>query len=99
MRRALIVRDRTCQYPGCTVPGQWCDAHHRKHWALGGGTALHNLILLCAFHHTRLHLAGEWIMSHTDGRVSIGTDTYVAEHLLDERSHDHIDDHPDRQVA
>jgi len=99
MRRALIVRDRTCQYPGCTVPGQWCDAHHRKHWALGGDTALHNLILLCAFHHTRLHLAGEWIMSHTDGRVSIGTDTHVGEHLLDERSQDHIDDHPDRQVA
>ncbi|MGH8836998.1 MAG: DUF222 domain-containing protein, partial [Actinomycetes bacterium] len=86
MRRALIVRDRTCRYPGCTVPGQWCDAHHRKHWALGGVTALHNLVLLCAFHHTRLHLAGEWITLRSDGRVAIGTDRHVAEHLIDDRT-------------
>jgi Domain of unknown function (DUF222) len=99
MRRALLVRDRTCQYPGCAVPGQWCDAHHRKHWALGGVTALHNLVLLCAFHHTRLHLAGEWITLHPDGRVGIGADRHVAEHLIDDHTHDHIDDHPDRQVA
>lgn len=99
MRRALLIRDRTCRYPGCTVPGQWCDAHHLKHWALGGVTALPNLILLCAFHHTRLHLAGEWVTLHPDGRIGIGTDRHVAERLIDDRSHDHIDDHPDRRVA
>ncbi|HKA68776.1 MAG TPA: DUF222 domain-containing protein [Actinomycetes bacterium] len=99
MRRALQIRDRTCRYPGCTVPGQWCDAHHLKHWALGGVTALHNLILLRAFHHTRLHLAGEWITLRPDGRIDIGTDRHVAEHLIDDRSRDHIDDHPDRRVA
>ncbi|HKE52286.1 MAG TPA: DUF222 domain-containing protein, partial [Actinomycetes bacterium] len=99
MRRALLIRDRTCRYPGCTVPGQWCDAHHRKHWALGGVTALDNLILLCDYHHNRLHLAGEWITLHADGRVSIGSDRQVGEHLVDHRSHDHIDDHPDRRVA
>ena len=99
MRRALLVRDRTCQYPGCTVPGQWCDAHHITHWARGGVTALHNLTLLCGFHHTRVHLTGETITVNADGRVDISTGPHVAEHLIDERTHDHTHDHPDRQAA
>jgi hypothetical protein len=56
MRRALNVRDRHCQHPsGCDRPAQWCDAHHKRHWADGGPTALWNLILLCRYHHTLEH--------------------------------------------
>jgi len=40
MRRAVIVRDRSCRFPGCDRPHTWCDAHHVLHWADGGPTRL-----------------------------------------------------------
>jgi hypothetical protein len=58
MRRALIVRDRGCAFPGCDRPPSWCDAHHVNHWSAGGATALCNLCLLCTHHHTTVHHDG-----------------------------------------
>jgi hypothetical protein len=58
LRRAVIVRDRTCRLPGCDRPPSWCDAHHVRHWAEGGDTALGNLILLCRRHHRVVHRHG-----------------------------------------
>jgi hypothetical protein len=55
MRRAVSVRDRHCRFPGCDRPPSWCDAHHVVHWADGGPTALHNLVLLCRRHHRLIH--------------------------------------------
>jgi hypothetical protein len=55
MRRAVIVRDRTCRFPGCDRPHTWCDAHHVVHWARGGPTATSNLLLLCRRHHRLVH--------------------------------------------
>jgi Domain of unknown function (DUF222) len=55
MRRAVIVRDRHCRFPGCDRPQSWCDAHHVVHWTNGGSTALHNLVLLCRRHHRLIH--------------------------------------------
>src|SRR3954451_1236477 len=52
---ALVTRDRHCAFPGCTRPPVACDAHHILHWANGGVTALHNLVLLCRHHHTLIH--------------------------------------------
>ena len=52
---ALWARDKACTYPGCGRPPHWCDAHHVQHWADGGPTALLNLTLLCAHHHTVVH--------------------------------------------
>lgn len=54
-RRALWQRDGGCTYPGCTMPPQWCDAHHVDWWSRGGGTDLDNAALLCQRHHTRVH--------------------------------------------
>ena len=51
---ALVVRDRCCSFPGCDTPTSRCDAHHIQHWAHGGPTALHNLVLLCRYHHQRV---------------------------------------------
>ncbi len=53
VRRALEVRDRGCRFPGCGL--RFTDAHHIKHWADGGETALANLLLLCNHHHRLLH--------------------------------------------
>ena len=55
IRTALIARDRGCTHPGCHRPHRWCDAHHLIHWAEGGETALHNLVLLCRRHHRMAH--------------------------------------------
>ncbi|SCF25673.1 HNH endonuclease signature motif containing protein [Micromonospora chokoriensis] len=59
LRRALVLRDRGCAFPGCDRPPRWCDAHHIRHWADGGSTSLANSVLLCAHHHRHLH-RGDW---------------------------------------
>jgi hypothetical protein len=67
-RRALVVRDGHCTFPGCDRPEEWCDAHHVKHWADGGPTALSNLILLCRQHHRSIHENGGFRVEMADGR-------------------------------
>jgi hypothetical protein len=68
MRRAVIVRDRTCRFPGCDRPHPWCDAHHVVHWADGGPTAASNLVLLCRRHHRLIHRHGGFRLEIEDGR-------------------------------
>ncbi|MGH2642078.1 MAG: DUF222 domain-containing protein [Actinomycetota bacterium] len=67
MRRAVVVRDRHCRFPGCDRPHTWCDAHHVRHWADGGPTAAHNLLLLCRRHHTAVHDRGGFRLELVDG--------------------------------
>jgi len=54
-RRALVLRDRGCAFPGCDRPPAWCDAHHIVSYADGGVTSLGNGMLLCGHHHTVIH--------------------------------------------
>lgn len=67
MRRAVMVRDRHCRFPGCDRPHTWCDAHHVVHWADGGPTALANLLLLCRRHHRLVHRRGGVGLNLEDG--------------------------------
>jgi Domain of unknown function (DUF222)/HNH endonuclease len=67
-RRALIVRDGGCAFPGCARPHRWCHGHHIKHWANGGPTDLHNLVLLCGYHHRLVHHS-EWECAIVDGHA------------------------------
>ncbi len=75
LRRALAARDRRCRFPGCD--NRRVDAHHLRHWADGGRTALDNLVLLCRRHHRAVHevgfrvamdAAGHVRFAHPDGR-------------------------------
>ena len=67
IRRAVVVRDRRCTFPGCDRPQQWCDAHHIVHWANGGDTSLDNLTLLCRRHHRLIHEGGWTVQTGPDG--------------------------------
>jgi hypothetical protein len=69
MRRAVMVRDRHCRFPGCDRPQTWCDAHHVVHWADGGPTALPNLLLLCRRHHRLIHQRGSFRLELLEGRA------------------------------
>ena len=53
--RLLVDRDGGCRFPGCEIAAEMCDAHHAIHWADGGETDAFNLLLLCWFHHHRVH--------------------------------------------
>ncbi len=69
MRRAVVVRDEHCRFPGCDRPQSWCDAHHVVHWARGGATALPNLLLLCRRHHRMVHERGGFALELLYGRA------------------------------
>ncbi len=72
LRRALIVRDGGCAFTGCGRPARWCHAHHIRHWAHGGPTALSNLVLLCAHHHQVVHHDG-WTVHLGPDRLPVFT--------------------------
>jgi hypothetical protein len=95
-RRALQIRDRMCQYPGCHQT-RHLQAHHRVPWIAGGATDLENLILLCRWHHTVVHEGGVaitkevtitkesvgWVFTKPDGQRcdSWVSDENLARHL------------------
>ena len=69
LRRAVIVRDRHCAWPGgCDQPPAGCQVHHLIPRSEGGITKLPNLALLCSFHHlTAVHRWGWTLTMHSDG--------------------------------
>lgn len=60
-RREIMRRDRHCRFPRCTNV-TFTNVHHLKPWGMRGPTDLHNLVLLCEFHHHRVHSRG-WTTS------------------------------------
>ncbi|MGH3786647.1 MAG: DUF222 domain-containing protein [Pseudonocardiaceae bacterium] len=66
IRRAVIVRDRGCAFPGCTVPARWCEIHHIVFWADGGPTSVGNCVALCGRHHRLVHHS-HWRIEMSEG--------------------------------
>jgi hypothetical protein len=87
LRRALILRDNGCAFPGCDRPPRWCNGHHIQHWADGGPTSLNNAALLCAHHHHVIH-HGEWHIriNPTDGRPEFIPPAYIDPHQHPQRN-------------
>jgi hypothetical protein len=73
-RRALKQRDGRCVFPGCGAAADWCEAHHLVPHEDLGPTLLHNLVLLCRFHHHLVHEGG-WTLWRDAGDGEL--------HLLD----------------
>jgi hypothetical protein len=69
LRRAVILRDRHCAWPGgCDRPPAGCQVHHIIFRSRGGTTRLKDLILLCAYHHeVCIHRQGWTLILHPDG--------------------------------
>jgi len=57
-RKAVLLRDKGCSFPGCTTPAGWTDIHHVIHWIFGGATDLSNAAALCRRHHVIVHRYG-----------------------------------------
>ncbi|MEV3938472.1 DUF222 domain-containing protein [Glycomyces sp. NPDC049804] len=82
LRRKLeLEQSEGCAWQGCDRPVAWTEAHHIRHWADGGPTTAENLILLCRFHHGRIHTAGwsvektgpgQAVITHHDGHDGQG---------------------------
>jgi len=71
LRTAVVARDHHCRAPGCDRSARHCDVHHIDHWALGGRTDLHRLVLLCTFHHHQFHRPGHRMSMDEHARFTV----------------------------
>ncbi|TNC18095.1 DUF222 domain-containing protein [Georgenia sp. 311] len=67
LRRAVLTRDRHCQWPACRQRASWCEVHHLTWWSRGGTTTLLDGITLCSYHHHRVHETDAVITPLADG--------------------------------
>jgi hypothetical protein len=71
VRRAVALRARHCEWPGCRKPPAHCDIHHLRHQADGGETSIRNCVLLCQFHHdVCIHRWGWRLVLHPDATTT-----------------------------
>ncbi|MFD0821761.1 HNH endonuclease signature motif containing protein [Micromonospora zhanjiangensis] len=90
LRRALVLRDGGCAFPGCDRPPRWCDGHHIRHWADGGTTDLANAVLLCDHHHRLIHHDSDWTVHlGPDGHPEFTPPAWLDPTRLPRRNHYH----------
>jgi hypothetical protein len=68
IRRALMLRDHGCAFPGCTHT-RFLHGHHIHHWLHGGETSVDNLVLLCTIHHHLVHEGGWTVARGADDEL------------------------------
>jgi hypothetical protein len=96
IQRAVRARDNNrCTFPGC-INHRFLHCHHVEHWSNGGETALDNLMLLCAKHHTLVHEGGfridkdfqdDWTFLRPDG-IAVPDAGYRPQDRFDEDDFD-----------
>lgn len=64
-RRAMMARDKHCQFPGC-IRAVRLHAHHITPWSLGGLTDVDKMVMLCQHHHVVVHAASVTVTKHRD---------------------------------
>lgn len=55
---AMVERDGGCAFPGCASPPAYGEGHHLVWWQHHGRTDTANGVMLCSFHHHRVHSDG-----------------------------------------
>jgi osmotically-inducible protein OsmY len=86
MRFWILFRDKTCRFPGCSMPGKFCDIDHCLDWALGGETKVTNLTTLCRRHHVLKHNSG-WGYTQNDDAVVTWVSPSGREHSTEPANH------------
>jgi hypothetical protein len=72
LRRAVVLRDRRCAFPGCERAPAGCHVHHVVPRSEGGITSLANCVLLCPFHHLiAIHRWGWRLRLDPDGTTTV----------------------------
>ena len=95
-RIVLHARDRGCTFPGCTVPGYGCQAHHgKKGWAKGGQTNIDEEVLACGPHNRLIEKGGWTTRIRKDGR----TEWIPPPHLDNGQARTNDFHHPERYLA
>ncbi|MET8198516.1 HNH endonuclease signature motif containing protein [Micromonospora taraxaci] len=89
LRRALVLRDGGCAFPGCDRPPRWCAAHHIQHWADGGPTNLDNAVLLCGHHHRHIHHSNWTVRLGDNGRPEFVPPAWLDPDQVPRRNHYH----------
>ncbi|WP_347403748.1 DUF222 domain-containing protein [Micromonospora sp. WMMD710] len=89
LRRALILRDHGCTFPGCDRPPRWCHAHHIQHWTDGGDTSLTNAVLLCGHHHRHIHHTDWTVRMAGDGHPQFIPPAWLDPEQIPRRNHYH----------
>jgi hypothetical protein len=68
----LVARDKGCVVPGCSWEARFCEPHHLDEWALGGGTRVDRMVLLCnVTHHPLVHEGGWKLAENGDGTFAL----------------------------
>jgi hypothetical protein len=71
-RRVMVGRDQHCVGPGCDWEARFCTPHHLDEWALGGGTKVDRMVLLCKYkHHPLVHEGGWKVVEKADGSIDL----------------------------
>ena len=71
IRRAVILRDGHCAWPGCDKRPAACDVHHVRHRKDGGPTSVDSCCLFCQYHHDIcIHRWGWKVELLPDGAVA-----------------------------
>jgi hypothetical protein len=71
IRRAVQLRARHCEWPGCDKPLAGCDVHHLRHKSDGGPTSVTDCAVVCQFHHdTCIRRRGWRLVLHPDATTT-----------------------------
>ncbi len=91
-RRALRLRDQTCVWPGCDLPGEWTEMDHAIDAALGGPTDVRNGRFLCVRHHHLRHKGWHLVYDPVTKNCSVTSPLAVT---WDEHGEVHLPHTPD----